>query len=449
MAVATGARLAEGHARSTRGFALAASWRCDESIESLQAALRIAQELQEPEHIGRGFVNLTEALYRCGLLEEALAAASAGIAASAEVGTSSTYGRFIRAEAVQAAYEAGRWSDAWRLLEDRLVYEVTSGQTARYELSRRVGLYVGTGHPDAAGMLDDLEAAVRDTPVESQFHANHWLARCEHALWMGDPTAARAVAKAGLEALEDNEWPWAAIRLVRLGTRAAADLAAIGRARRDAPATADAVGDARGLASRLGPLLAKAPAAGAARRELDAERATIEAEVARAAGTDTAQTWSTVAAGWLATGRSPLVAYAQWRTAEAALAAGDRTAASSALGEAARIAQELGAAPLVQHVRSLAARGRLSLETAASAVPGSAGAVPADPFGLTERERAVLGLVALGRTNRQIGAELFISESTAGVHVSNILGKLGVGSRTEAAAVAVRLGLERSADPVG
>jgi DNA-binding NarL/FixJ family response regulator len=52
----------------------------------------------------------------------------------------------------------------------------------------------------------------------------------------------------------------------------------------------------------------------------------------------------------------------------------------------------------------------------------------------------VLGLVALGRTNRQIAEALFISENTAGVHVSNILGKLGVASRTEAAAVAVRAG---------
>jgi DNA-binding CsgD family transcriptional regulator len=60
---------------------------------------------------------------------------------------------------------------------------------------------------------------------------------------------------------------------------------------------------------------------------------------------------------------------------------------------------------------------------------------------LTAREREVLGLVALGRTNRQIADELFISENTAGVHVSNIIGKLGVTGRGEAAAVAYRLGL--------
>jgi DNA-binding NarL/FixJ family response regulator len=62
-------------------------------------------------------------------------------------------------------------------------------------------------------------------------------------------------------------------------------------------------------------------------------------------------------------------------------------------------------------------------------------------FGLTPRELDVLGLLVAGYSNRQIGETLFISESTAGVHVSNILGKLGVSGRVEAAAVAVRSGL--------
>jgi DNA-binding CsgD family transcriptional regulator len=64
-----------------------------------------------------------------------------------------------------------------------------------------------------------------------------------------------------------------------------------------------------------------------------------------------------------------------------------------------------------------------------------------DELGLTPREREVLALVADGRTNRQIAEALFISAKTASVHVSNILAKLGVGSRVEAAAVAHRLGL--------
>src|SRR5581483_1652528 len=64
-----------------------------------------------------------------------------------------------------------------------------------------------------------------------------------------------------------------------------------------------------------------------------------------------------------------------------------------------------------------------------------------DPFGLTERERQVLSLLAEGATNRQIGAALYMAEKTASVHVSRILAKLDVRGRTEAAAVAHRLHL--------
>ena len=66
------------------------------------------------------------------------------------------------------------------------------------------------------------------------------------------------------------------------------------------------------------------------------------------------------------------------------------------------------------------------------------GGAPEDPFGLTARERQVLALVAQGATNRQIGAALYMAEKTASVHVSRILAKLGVRSRTQAAAVAHR-----------
>jgi len=65
------------------------------------------------------------------------------------------------------------------------------------------------------------------------------------------------------------------------------------------------------------------------------------------------------------------------------------------------------------------------------------------PYGLTEREVLVLRLIVAGRSNRQIGAELFISPKTASVHVTNILRKLGVSTRAQAAALAERAGLVR------
>ena len=94
----------------------------------------------------------------------------------------------------------------------------------------------------------------------------------------------------------------------------------------------------------------------------------------------------------------------------------------------------------------------MALEQAvAEALPGgdhagAAGATPAAPdpaaaAGLTAREAEVLRLLAEGRTDREIGAALFISDKTASRHVANILLKLGVGTRTAAAAYAHRHGL--------
>jgi DNA-binding CsgD family transcriptional regulator len=85
----------------------------------------------------------------------------------------------------------------------------------------------------------------------------------------------------------------------------------------------------------------------------------------------------------------------------------------------------------------------LTLGTDTVAGDGAAPAAPPDPlarFGLTAREREVLSLLAAGRSNPEIGRALFISTKTASVHVSNILAKLGVSGRMEAAAVAHRLG---------
>ncbi len=100
-------------------------------------------------------------------------------------------------------------------------------------------------------------------------------------------------------------------------------------------------------------------------------------------------------------------------------------------------ASKLGAKPLGTQLDVLARKLRVRL-TEQAATDGVGTGVA---FGLTPRELEVLGRVTAGRTNRQISEELFISESTAGVHVSNILGKLGVSSRTEAANVALTQGL--------
>jgi len=95
----------------------------------------------------------------------------------------------------------------------------------------------------------------------------------------------------------------------------------------------------------------------------------------------------------------------------------------------------------------LARRARLTLAGDPAAPAADPGDQARHQYGLTARELEVLRLVAVGRSNRDIAAELFISAKTASVHVSNIMSKLGVTTRVEAAALAYRLGLADQTRP--
>jgi DNA-binding CsgD family transcriptional regulator len=160
------------------------------------------------------------------------------------------------------------------------------------------------------------------------------------------------------------------------------------------------------------------------------------------ASTDARTAWDDAAAAWEAIGQPYPQAETLLRAAEAAMAQGDRDRASARLRRAAPLADRLRLGPLGDDIARLSRRVRPSDDRAAD------GGIPASsqgPLGLTAREFEVLHLVAAGRSNREIAGELFISAKTASVHVSNILAKLNVGSRTEAAATAHRLRLFDSA----
>ncbi|WP_232542783.1 helix-turn-helix transcriptional regulator [Streptomyces sp. QHH-9511] len=163
------------------------------------------------------------------------------------------------------------------------------------------------------------------------------------------------------------------------------------------------------------------------------------AELDRAEGRRPVEHWAETVAAYEQVERPYPLALARHRLADALLAEGGRREEAAALlREAHAVAVRLGAHPLREDVELLAARARLSLTTPDSAPEPGPGD---DTFGLTPREQDVLRLVAAGRTNRQIAEELFISPKTASVHVSNILAKLGVSGRGEAAALAHRLRL--------
>ncbi|WP_164903885.1 ATP-binding protein [Nonomuraea polychroma] len=145
----------------------------------------------------------------------------------------------------------------------------------------------------------------------------------------------------------------------------------------------------------------------------EAYRATFEAE--------RGGSWAAAVACWRAVGQPHALGQALVRAAEQ-----DRAGARDLLREAAAIAASLAAEPLRREVEAAAATLRVGIS---------------GDLHLSARELEVLALVAEGLSNRQIAERLFISARTSGVHVSNILAKLGATSRVEAAALARRAGL--------
>jgi DNA-binding CsgD family transcriptional regulator len=225
------------------------------------------------------------------------------------------------------------------------------------------------------------------------------------------------------------------------GMRACADVTAdagvlgdaVPASRAVSGAVSGAVSRATDLACALRRLADDLPAPGAV---LTALAATFAAESARATGTFDRTAWDRAAAAWADLERPYPLSRALLGAAEAAAADGDRNGAADCVRRAAELADRLGARPLSDQIGRLARRA--GLPPAGDPAPTPA---PLDSFGLTPREREVLRLVAAGRSNREIAGALFISAKTASVHVSNILGKLGVTSRGEAAATAHRLRL--------
>jgi DNA-binding NarL/FixJ family response regulator len=135
--------------------------------------------------------------------------------------------------------------------------------------------------------------------------------------------------------------------------------------------------------------------------------------------------WSASVAAFERYGEVFETARSRARLAAVLHAAGDDAASRVAVERAREVADRLGAQPLLAELEGIQPR-----ETAVSGIPD-----------LTPRESEVLGLVARGLTNGQIGRRLYISTKTVSVHVSNILAKLGAASRTEAAAIARDSGL--------
>jgi DNA-binding CsgD family transcriptional regulator/tetratricopeptide (TPR) repeat protein len=269
----------------------------------------------------------------------------------------------------------------------------------------------------------------------------------ELALWSGRPAAALAEVRHVQALFQVPDLAILCGRLLAAGMRACADLAELARARQDDAGADAAVAAAGDLAAWVNQMAAAPFTDHPYMAAIPAERAAWDAERSRLAGTSDPAAWSTAAKAWDALGCPHRAAYAWWRHAEARLTAGQPPAAATAALQAAAAAAD-GHAPLLAEIRKLAERARILLPAPPATAAGTQRPAEAPAsYGLTGRELAVLRLLAAGRTNAQIGAELFISPRTAGVHVTNILRKLGVSGRVQAASVAERAGLLSDREP--
>jgi len=165
----------------------------------------------------------------------------------------------------------------------------------------------------------------------------------------------------------------------------------------------------------------------------EAHAALFRAELSRVADHSDLRPWDLAISCWTNIGQPFPLAYALMLGAAAAASAGNRILAASHLRRASDIAFDLGADPLLAQISTLARRAYVELSPDVHPRAGEG------DFGLTRREREVLRLVAAGRSNKEIAAELFMSAKTASVHVSHILAKLEVSTRGAAAAAAHRL----------
>jgi predicted ATPase/DNA-binding CsgD family transcriptional regulator len=433
-AVQAGDRLAECEVLNTLGMVRVALQEVDEGVELLRRAVQIAREREDYDSLATAYSNLADMLGIAGRTQAALDTAREGLSLTPRHHPRSH--DWITLTLSELAFDAGDWALARESLlapDSRL-----AGIVFIFRELRAAELALGAGDEEEAER--SLAAIIDPVAVteEPQWIGQFGALRGELLARRRELEAAQAVVQNALDRLElCTDDVMGIARVTTVGMQVEADRA---QRARDLGVTADRRDALTRARIHFQRLEAAAEEGGPVER---ARLATGRAELARARGRPAHKEWGKAAAAWDAVGRPYPAAEARWREAEALVAAGDRSAAAAAAGAALAGARALGSEWLIREVRTLGERARLGLSEDVPARNGDGEDVsaPADPFGLTPRERQVLALVAEGATNRQIGNALFMAEKTASVHVSRILAKLGVQGRTQAAAVAHRLHL--------
>ncbi|MGH3210814.1 MAG: helix-turn-helix transcriptional regulator [Trebonia sp.] len=375
----------------------------------------------------RAAYHLTAERLARGDLAEAVVAAHIGMERADAAGLGlAPYGLDVQHLHFQAHYAVGDWDHAEEVARNFPVWVTKLPEAVLSAMALFIDVARGSAVADERRIwlkpfLDDIFVA---------YIARGLLA--EQALWRGDTQTALAEAEAALNA--DARWMRspAAVRVAAVALSARADRASAARSAGNTAAVAaeEAAGALLLDVAREGarnPNRPKSVLGPEGRGWL----ARAEAEYQRLIGQNAPAGWEKTLAEF-GPGYVYETARTQWRLAEALALTGRPREAADAWRAAASTAAALQAEPLRAALEDLGRR--MGLDTSGSRDAVKDGTSPLEA--LTPRESEVLRLMSRGLSNRQIGEELFISQKTASVHVSNILAKLGAATRTEAAAIA-------------
>jgi len=413
------ARRVLGIARSTQGDPAEAVVLCREAFDT-------APNAQARALAG---LYLCVALMDAGDFQTAINAAFDAVADGQLTGLDQSFGGYYDGLAAESLISLGRWSEAAATLDRRAPPFVLPVGMLRVARSAAM-LAARRGDADRAHRQ---LAEARAQPVDGWHQCVLDATEADVHLALGNWDLAADAAERGWELNRTTSVLWAA-RFAMFSAAARVERTLDQRARLE---HVDVTATVAQLHERIDAARSFAEESGPPQHDTAAHLAHAAASVTRLGEPD-AEAWAETAARWTALGNRWLTASALLREAEARALTNAADRAASALRPAHAIASELDAQPLLAEITAVSRRTRLSIEAPTRVTLDESSA---QRLGLTPREAEVLTLVAAGRTNRQIGDELFLSDKTASVHVSNILRKLGVNSRVDAAAVAQRVGI--------
>lgn len=441
-----GSTTAEIRALGCIGRNASAVGEAESAVRTLREALILAQSVGDFTGAAEISIELALALHWAGDLDEACRVADEGIAESGRWGAEG-FGSALRAIRGLSAFHLGHWAEADDWISAALQRDPVGSHGVLAHGAQAL-LDLGRGRLDsAAEHLEIVLLMCKAFTATAYGWTDLYSSIALLSIARGKPSEAIDSVRESLARSAEPERDVHMRVCHRLAIRAAADLAEVARPLGDAAGLAQALEIGRefdGWLDRHARLVRELPGGGDPHLVLDA--ALGKAELSRLVGASSAAAWATAAAAALDLRHPHDQAYSRFRQAEALLLAGrgSRTAAQAAAMEAHHIASALGAAPLQRDIEGLAVRSRLDLAPHPMVSQAATGVRPVGhrtPFSLTPREQDVLERITLGHSNREIAADLYISEKTASVHVSNIKSKLGANGRAEIAAIAVRLGL--------